>query len=365
MRLPWGSSPHTRGAQRHAGLVQVVGRIIPAYAGSTVVLNQITQVGGDHPRIRGEHPVCTTPTCAKPGSSPHTRGALGACSASILVRRIIPAYAGSTSSPLCMKCASPDHPRIRGEHSLLSHKFNPQIGSSPHTRGAQPPGASGGVDAGIIPAYAGSTTSGRVWRCRRRDHPRIRGEHQSEEGKGRGRSGSSPHTRGAPSVISPARYVSRIIPAYAGSTDRLAKAMANHRDHPRIRGEHDSGRRHGRGRGGSSPHTRGARKRRMSHPLGSPDHPRIRGEHLRQQRLPRLGGGSSPHTRGARRRRHSPGEPEWIIPAYAGSTGRTPTASCAPTDHPRIRGEHAAVEGACVLVSGSSPHTRGAPPSCR
>mgnify|MGYP000862786593 CR=1 FL=1 len=238
MRLPWGSSPHTRGAQRHAGLVQVVGRIIPAYAGSTVVLNQITQVGGDHPRIRGEHPVCTTPTCAKPGSSPHTRGALGACSASILVRRIIPAYAGSTSSPLCMKCASPDHPRIRGEHSLLSHKFNPQIGSSPHTRGAQPPGASGGVDAGIIPAYAGSTSPKREKVGAGRDHPRIRGEHPRLSLPRGMCPGSSPHTRGAP-IGSPKPWrTTGIIPAYAGSTTPDAATAAAEADHPRIRGEH-------------------------------------------------------------------------------------------------------------------------------
>jgi len=50
-------------------------------------------------------------------------------------------------------------------------------GSSPHTRGAR-----GGVlvhlpDAGIIPAYAGSTDSYFLGEAPEGDHPRIRGEH--------------------------------------------------------------------------------------------------------------------------------------------------------------------------------------------
>ena len=92
----------------------------------------------DHPRIRGEHP-------------PHLDVGAG-------WQGIIPAYAGSTEGN-----------RINGDR---------EIGSSPHTRGA--PG-----------------TSSR-WRCRRWDHPRIRGEHLFE--------------------MKSAMKDVGIIPAYAGST---------------------------------------------------------------------------------------------------------------------------------------------------
>ena len=216
---------------------------------------------------------------------------------------IIPAYAGSTKISVA-------------QDSGLG-------GSSPHTRGAR--------------------SRGRRRRPSRRDHPRIRGEHEDKDFK-------QPHIQG-------------IIPAYAGSTldvPGLDLVVA-----------------------GSSPHTRGAR-------VGAPpcigefrDHPRIRGEH-RPVRLPGR-------------------PPRGIIPAYAGSTffsdafsqagqGSSPHTRGAPTrrrcagtrtrDHPRIRGEHReprpvhaaldgiipAYAGSTAMIafsespnSGSSPHTRGAP----
>ena len=50
-----------------------------------------------------------------------------------------------------------DHPRIRGEHGQAWRPFLPVSGSSPHTRGALADGQARRVQAGIIPAYAGST----------------------------------------------------------------------------------------------------------------------------------------------------------------------------------------------------------------
>ena len=215
----------------------------------------------------------------------------------------------------------------------------------------------------IIPAYAGSTTCRAANRCRL--------------------IGSSPHTRGAlPSSRIPdgaredhprirGEHLSDlpgehdgpgIIPAYAGSTPRPSRAGAPF--------------------SGSSPHTRGAPARASSTGHATRDHPRIRGEHSRAvfDDRPAVG----------------------IIPAYAGSTkyalsrsrpsaGSSPhTRGAPPTsrrrtrprrDHPRIRGEHpgnplAEVVGAGIIPayagsthtsmygsegnSGSSPHTRGA-----
>ena len=154
-----GSSPHTRGTPRSAG----------------------TRTGGrgDHPRIRGEH-CCLLASC-------------------INLTGIIPAYAGNTSVfagrtkvPLessphtrgtrCRRSrgrrSSRDHPRIRGKHHVR--------------RGADD------VKDGIIPAYAGNTSTSRP--------PRFPN------------AGSSPHTRG---TRAPGRCRGRL----AG-------------DHPRIRGEH-------------------------------------------------------------------------------------------------------------------------------
>ena len=178
------------------------------------------------------------------------------------------------------------------------------------------------AEDGIIPAYAGSTRIvGARWAILR---------------------GSSPHTRGAP--VNP-MLCSRSL-----------------RDHPRIRGEHERehdrlryaygiipayagstcrcGQRGPKGQG-SSPHTRGALHNFQAEEFDIRDHPRIRGEHVCREWQGRSADG--------------------IIPAYAGSTtsetfvswfmsGSSPHTRGAPRlathssttcrDHPRIRGEH-------------------------
>ena len=193
---------------------------------------------------------------------------------------IIPAYAGSTSCTRGAGCSSADHPRIRGEHVFAYPTSIQDGGSSPHTRGAPEEGSSCRGRTRIIPAYAGSTRSTGAGRLAGADHPRIRGEHLMGAVHAQAKSGSSPHTRGAPA---------RSCPHGASGTD-----------HPRIRGEHRCLRGQADGQAGSSPHTRGARPTWGPGPGCQSDHPRIRGEHHRR-----------PMGRHQIRR---------IIPAYAGST---------------------------------------------
>ena len=256
------------------------------------------------------------------GSSPHTRG---------------------TRTPRgSRRSRQGDHPRIRGEHDIYAESRRRR--------------------AGIIPAYAGNTTKRltrpllsrgssphtrgtrrKEW-CRNehpRDHPRIRGEHE------------------IPQID--AAFAWGIIPAYAGNT-WFSSLCVNLTP-------------------GSSPHTRGTRCPREKACRGQWDHPRIRGEHAVRRRVALVVAG--------------------IIPAYAGNTmarvlrfeskrGSSPhtrgTRCLAWThrthmrDHPRIRGEHLAVEHGARQVAGiipayagntlsnlmfeqlergSSPHTRG------
>ena len=151
----------------------------------------------DHPRIRGEHSIVSGATCTISGSSPHTRGARGGGRRSVGGRGIIPAYAGSTSLRNLIFLVCKDHPRIRGEHVVTENDSSLPSGSSPHTRGA--PVTTRGLtrSRGIIPAYAGSTEERATDRLSNPDHPRIRGEHKSLEEALGGTAGSSPHTRGA------------------------------------------------------------------------------------------------------------------------------------------------------------------------
>ena len=335
-----GSSPHTRGALQVRTVQGGDRRIIPAYAGSTAYKRQSTPSPADHPRIRGEHAAGWFLAGRSAGSSPHTRGAPRPPRRSERTTGIIPAYAGSTENKKATVPANPDHPRIRGEHAAGWFLAGRSAGSSPHTRGA--PGRTGSRSEmmRIIPAYAGST--GSAWRSNtpRRDHPRIRGEHTLHSCTTSYGPGSSPHTRGARGGVGAVADPGGIIPAYAGSTTSSFMMEDRAWDHPRIRGEHFVDPFLFVLVVGSSPHTRGAhplpRPARLgrgiipayagSTPTTRPvaiwnlDHPRIRGEH---GGLPfcRVGGaGSSPHTRGALIRGSPRGRSPRIIPAYAGST---------------------------------------------
>ena len=233
-----GSSPHTRGA-RIAGLPGwCQRRIIPAYAGSTVADFQIFATNWDHPRIRGEHYRRCRRRRRVHGSSPHTRGAQGRRVRRARCTRIIPAYAGSTLSSVVASSSPADHPRIRGEHICARQRTLRNLR--------------------IIPAYAGSTMCHSLQSRTRRDHPRIRGEHISCSRFVPAIMGSSPHTRGAPCRVVFKAARQRIIPAYAGSTERTTDTLSRSSDHPRIRGEHKSASMLERRPPGSSPHTRGA-----------------------------------------------------------------------------------------------------------
>ena len=172
------------------------------------------------------------------------------------------------------------------------------------------------------------------------DHPRIRGEHVYHYVPVAGREGSSPHTRGAPRRRPARRRCPGIIPAYAGSTPGSSTIGAGSRDHPRIRGEHCALRRTSRIGLGIIPAYAGSTCAERSAPILMTDHPRIRGEHNRQPPGRRPTPGSSPHTRGARHERPRGRRHRRIIPAYAGSTWCRWCAIRPVRDHPRIRGEH-------------------------
>ena len=212
--------------------------IIPAYAGSTAASTPPTRSRWDHPRIRGEHPHGVQLRVGVLGSSPHTRGALQKDLLARAQRGIIPAYAGSTNPRAYERMPHRDHPRIRGEHNSYRAVCGECLGSSPHTRGARRGLGAQPSITGIIPAYAGSTIRGMEFAENSRDHPRIRGEHFFNKGTFLFDKGSSPHTRGALAEFGQVECRRGIIPAYAGSTVLGFRRIDSRRDHPRIRGEH-------------------------------------------------------------------------------------------------------------------------------
>ena len=232
-----GSSPLARGALGQVRRARAPTGIIPACAGSTSQLARRSWDSRDHPRLRGEHavwyvehgfgvgssplarehPLSFFVSSCPPGSSPLARGAQKEQTTDGRVRGIIPACAGSTRPPASLASRRWDHPRLRGEHESRSLLACSLTGSSPLARGAHLADAAGEGADGIIPACAGSTTSGSQGRPSAGDHPRLRGEHLFQPPLLMVCWGSSPLARGARRGSGNHRRYGGIIPLARGA----------------------------------------------------------------------------------------------------------------------------------------------------
>ena len=135
-----------------------------------------------------------------------------------IVRGIIPAYAGQTWFLYSNHIITEDHPRIRGTNKDTQQLSKVFIGSSPHTRDKRYRNSHQRSYGRIIPAYAGQTER-RIYTIRiQGDHPRIRGTNGFSCPCRKSRAGSSPHTRDKQMKLVANCLLGRIIPAYAGQT---------------------------------------------------------------------------------------------------------------------------------------------------
>ncbi len=375
-----GSSPLARGAHFDVSRVTLVGRIIPARAGSTRHPTRTPSTGRDHPRSRGEHVTSPVVSSMRTASSPLARGARAELGLRPSLGRIIPARAGSTAAVSATRSPAGDHPRSRGEHDLVGNRVPDLSGSSPLARGALTKGFIMTARRRIIPARAGSTVPRSPSRPAGTDHPRSRGEHSGEREGVQVSVGSSPLARGAQRVRGAGHPGSRIIPARAGSTHIIRGVEWERVDHPRSRGEHWHVLSHPFLVQGSSPLARGARVARrvvvvhgriIPARAGSTvpatteagrrgDHPRSRGEHHWRTSEPMNAQGSSPLARGAPGQAGLDALDGRIIPARAGSTRPRPRPWQGSGDHPRSRGEHGLYVNGRTAPAGSSPLARGA-----
>ena len=268
--------------------------------------------------MRGEHKRGKRGGRSRTGSSPRARGTRHRGHGAVGVVGIIPACAGNTRALRGEASRRRDHPRVRGEHVGAGERHSSQGGSSPRARGTRLRLRRLSRPRGIIPACAGNTASWTSTSTRCWDHPRVRGEHRRFAVETWLDTGSSPRARGTRLCPICFPMCWRIIPACAGNTRRVTTTRVSARDHPRVRGEHAHVILGNAFLGGSSPRARGT-----------------------PQVLPEPAGGTG------------------IIPACAGNTA--PSARPLPRcrDHPRVRGEH------CSRVSrgcprwGSSPRARG------
>ena len=192
--------------------------LIPAHAGKTIHSTNRADSCGAHPRSRGENGVCSVALSQLVGSSPLTRGKHQTDRVGIHSRGLIPAHAGKTPTRRPSSRCSWAHPRSRGENRRTAACPRICWGSSPLTRGKQAPPPPCRVQEGLIPAHAGKTSRGTGGRLHRRAHPRSRGENRDLDDNMRTALGSSPLTRGKPSIHGPHRAQEGLIPAHAGKT---------------------------------------------------------------------------------------------------------------------------------------------------
>ena len=153
------------------------------------------------------------------------------------------------------------------------------------------------------------------------DHPRSRGEYRVTEPCRPDESGSSPLSRGIRRRDQETRHRVGIIPALAGNT--------------------------------AAPHWRSFRR---------PDHPRSRGEYGPFWPYALRWRGSSPLSRGIRPPSKQPWPTGRIIPALAGNTRRAHSWAVRSPDHPRSRGEYSNALALMGGAAGSSPLSRGIRP---
>ena len=146
------------------------------------------------------------------------RGALGAIAILVTHIRVIPADAGSTVLIVGVVVTLGDHPRRCGEHIGNFHFVHITEGSSPQMRGAHWPKHTFHTVGRIIPADAGSTCYSSLLVCRPMDHPRRCGEHHVKIIEHLYQTGSSPQMRGALRLAHILMDCPGIIPADAGST---------------------------------------------------------------------------------------------------------------------------------------------------
>ena len=221
-----GSSPRMRGSPMNVLRNSLGTGIIPAHAGLTPFTESDLPKLRDHPRVCGAHVI--SPRAQRPllGSSPHMRGSLQPLAGRTELLGIIPAYAGLTSSTLLRTRNSGDHPRVCGAHSSPKFWPSPAPGSSPRMRGSPFVTPEPTPTEGIIPAYAGLTngSSGRV--CSSRDHPRVCGAHPFRLFCKFHEPGSSPRMRGSPDEHDGKVARIGIIPAYAGLTSWQCMGVA-------------------------------------------------------------------------------------------------------------------------------------------
>ena len=146
------------------------------------------------------------------------RGKGGRSGLQIVPRRITPAYAGKSFTRELLLIVSRDHPRVCGEKNGENGLTFHQMGSPPRMRGKVGWSAERSRPEGITPAYAGKSFLRSSSQLLNGDHPRVCGEKTLAVQSSNSHQGSPPRMRGK--VVDRFSYAVAfgITPAYAGKS---------------------------------------------------------------------------------------------------------------------------------------------------
>ena len=153
------------------------------------------------------------------GSPPRMRGKVSSVQTASYGTGITPAYAGKSCICLARLLPTWDHPRVCGEKKRKGNSPHARTGSPPRMRGKDFHVGDGLRFAGITPAYAGKRGGFHRQLSRVKDHPRVCGEKNGENGLTFHQMGSPPRMRGKVSVKFSMMISPGITPAYAGKRE--------------------------------------------------------------------------------------------------------------------------------------------------
>ena len=232
-----GSSPRGRGKRADVLFRLHELGLIPAWAGKTSNFLLGLHQDPAHPRVGGENVERCDARVIRAGSSPRGRGKHSSDKLRNRWVRLIPAWAGKTAHSHPCSYAAWAHPRVGGENGFGGDEHFGDHGSSPRGRGKQISVSAGWEKIGLIPAWAGKTsTPMNTWRSGRA-HPRVGGENGPSPGMVPRVVGSSPRGRGKLGIRVFRVPFWRLIPAWAGKTQYWTTRGAIARAHPRVGGE--------------------------------------------------------------------------------------------------------------------------------
>ena len=150
-----------------------------------------------------------------------------------------------------------EHSRVRGDDWAAVAFEGWVSGTPPRARGRRVESGPQGTADGNTPACAGTTWT-RPWRCTTsREHPRVRGDDKVLNPAQQDELGTPPRARGRLAVGGHQPHLSRNTPACAGTTSAWARGAGGCPEHPRVRGDDDSDHDVSRSPIGTPPRARG------------------------------------------------------------------------------------------------------------